>query len=234
MTDFNKINRPPAAEHWSRMQHPEVNRTAKRLIAFLRGSVTWNYQATRNAARYYIEDAIDRETAQKTVAMKGNPAGRPHNRDAVDAFFDYVENFPIRGVPAFTSLVEWFPIGPDAKPLPIRPLSVTREGGLFVPNFLNPWSEIAFDSYQASLYMTILERSVFRLTDFEDSPGRIIFLPKWQIGPREWKRKAVIWTRGQFPLLSDRELNDQIRIFIESKEIASKWFREHFDSKKKQ
>lgn len=233
MTDFNKINRPPAAEHWSRMQYTEVMRTARSLFAFLRGSVTWNYQATRNVARYYIEDAIDRQTARKIVEMKGNPTGRAFNKDAVDAFFDYVEEFPIRGVLAFTNLVEWFPIGPGAA-VPIKPLSITREEGFFVPNFLNPWSEIAFDPFQASLYMSILERSVFRLTDFEDSPGRIIFLPKYQIGPKEWKRKAVIWKRGQFPLLSDRDLNDQIRIFVESKEIASKWFREYVDKKRKQ
>lgn len=232
MSNLNKINRPPAAEHWSRMQHPEVLQTAKSVFAFLRGSVTWNYTAARNAALYYIEDGIDRATAYRVVEMKGNPVGRPFNRDAVDAFFDYVEEFPILGVPAFKGLVEWFPIGQGAA-VPIKPLSVTRESGFFVPNFLNPWSEIAFDPFQASLYMTILEKSVFRLTDFEDSPGRIIFLPKRQIGPKEWKRRAVLWSRAEFPILSDRDLNDQIRIFAEGKEIAAKWFRDYLDSKRK-
>lgn len=228
MTDFNKINRPPAAEHWSRMQHPDVLRTAKRLFAFLRGSVSWNYQSTRQVARYYVEDHIDRATAQRIVATKGNPAGRPFNRSAVDAFFDYVESFPIDGVPAFHELVEWFPIGQGAA-VPIKPLSVIREAGRFQPIFLNPWSQIAFDPYQASLYMTILEKSLFRLTDFEESSGKVIFLPKMDCDKPDGKRQAVVWKRGQFPLLSDKDLNDQVRIFSESKQIAMVWFKEHLD-----
>lgn len=226
MKDLLKIDRPPAAEHWSRMQSTDVQVTAKKIFNFLRGSVSWNYNPMRQAARYYIEDEIDRRTAVKVVSLKGNPLGRNHNLEAIHAFFDYVEERPIVGLKAFSDMVEWFPIAPKAA-VPIKPLTVTREAGSFVPTFLNPWSAIAFDSYQASLYMSILERSLFRLTDFEDSPGRIIFTPKFEIEPKNWIRKVVIWERGQFPLLSDAELSEQIKIFAEGKEIAKVLFREY-------
>ena len=175
MTSLLKIDNPPAAEHWSRMQHPDVTKTAKKIFAFLRGSVAWNYGPSRKVVKYHIEDGITREVGLRIATGHGSPLGRKYNIEAVNAFFDYVEHNPIDGLRAFTELVEWFPIAPRAA-IPVKPLSVTRESGFFVPNFFNPWSEIAFDEYQASLYMTVLERSLFRQTDFEDSPGRIIFM----------------------------------------------------------
>lgn len=232
MTSLLKIDRPPAAEHWSRMQHPDVTRTARKLFAFMRGTVAWNYGPGRKAVKYYIEDGITRDVGLKIANKHGSAFGRKYNIEVVNAFFDYVEKNPIDGLRAFTELVEWFPIAPRAA-IPIKPLSVTREGGSFVPNFFNPWSEIAFDDYQASLYMTVLEKSLFRLTDFESSPGRIIFLPKIEVAPGTWQRSPVIWKRGQFPLLSDAELNDQIRIFSESKEIARVWYQDYLDRKPK-
>jgi hypothetical protein len=230
MTSLLKIDRPPAAEHWSRMQHPDVSRTARKYFNFLRGSPRWSYQPCRLAARYYIEDRISRAVAMRVIQRRGSPLGWKHNEDAVNAFYDLVELFPIEGLHAFSDLVEWFPIAPKAA-IPIKPLSVTREKGSFVPNLLNPWSEIAFDGFQASLYMTILEKSLFRLTDFENSPGRIIFLPKMERNPGEWCRTPVVWSRGQFPLLSDRELNEQMRVFAESKEIAKVLYQEYLDRK---
>ncbi len=230
MNGLLKLDRPPAAEHWSRMQHPDVQRTAKKLYAFMRGSVAWNYGPSRQVAKYYIEDGIDRKVAIGIVSKKGSPLGREYNIDATNCFFDLVEAHPIDGLRSFDDLLEWFPIAPKAA-IPIRPLSVTREGGSFVPNLLNLWSEIAFDDYQASLYMTILEKSIFRLTDFENSPGRIIFLPKQELSPGVWRRSPVVWKRGDFDLLSDNDLNDQIRVFAEGKEIARVLYQDYLDRK---
>ena len=233
MKSLPKIDRPPAVEHWSRMQHPDAHRTARKLFAFLRGGVSWNYAPSRNVARYHIEDQITRDVALRIVQGYGNPIGRKYNLEVVDAMFDYFGTNPIDSVRAFSELVEWFPIAPGAA-VPIKPLMVTREGGRFVPNFFNPWSQVPFDSYQASLYMTILEKSIFRLTDFEDSPGRFVFFPKVQIGGDILQRRPLIWKRGQFPLLSDSDLNSQIRIFAESKEIAKAWYLEFIEKNRKQ
>lgn len=232
MTHLPKIDKPPAAEHWSRMQHPDVQRTARKLFAFLRGSVTWNYGPCRKVAKYYIEDGISREVGIKIASENGSPNGRDFNIAGVNAFFDFVETYPIVGLRAFSDFVEWFPIAPGAA-VPIRPISITRESGFFVPNFVNFWSGIPFDDYQASLFMTILEKSIFRQTDFENSPGRIIFLPKEEWSPGMWRRSPVVWERGQFPLLTDAELNDQIRVFAEGKEIAREWYAAHLESKKR-
>lgn len=225
MINVKKLERPPAVENWSRMQYRDVQRTAKKLFSFVRGGPIWNYNVCRDCARFYVEDGIERSVANQIVSMKGSSLGRPYNKQAVDALFDYLEKNPIEGVRAFDQMVEWFPLGPGVV-VPIRPLTVVRQQGYFSPIFLNPWAEIAFDDYQASLYMTVLEKSIFRLTDFENSPGQIIFLPKHQKMEGGPNRKAVVWNRGEFPLLSDSELNDQIRIFTEGKAIATRMVRE--------
>ena len=223
MTPFTKIDRPPAAENWSRLQNPQVDRTARNIFNFVRSSPVWNYNPSRKAARFYIEDGISREMGLKVATMKGNPLGHKYNVEVVHAWFDMVAKTPIEGVRAFDRLDERLPIGPGLF-VPVKPLTVIREGGQFAPIFFNPWSEIAFDDFQASLYMTALEASIFRLTDFEDSPGRIIFLPKIVCGSGEKHRRPVVWERGQHTLLSQAELNDQIRVFCESKEIARKMY----------
>ena len=230
MASLSKIDAPPAAEHWARMQHPDVQKTARKLFAFLRGTVTWNYNITRQVAKFYVEDRIARQVAVKIVSEKSSPLGRRHNLEAIHAFYDLVERSPIVGIHAFAGLVDWMPIGPKAF-IPIKPMAVTKGPDNFVLHWLNAWSSNPFDQYQASLYMTILERSIFRLTDFENSPGRIIFLPKSKVGAGEWQRSPVVWNRGQFPLLSEKELNDQIRVFAESKEVARIWFRDYLDRK---
>lgn len=226
MTSVAKVDRPPAAENWARMQHPDVNRTAKNVFAFLKGGITWNYLPSRRVAKFYIEDQIDRRMALKIVSERGNPVGRPFNIELVNAFYDFVESHPIEGVRAFDEMLEWFPLRRGVA-IPIKPLSVVRLDGRFTPIFLCPWSKIAFDSYQASLFMTILEKSVFTLTDFADSEGRIYFFPRHKVGEKEWQRRPVIWKRGDFPILTDRELNEQIRVFFESQELARIWYQDY-------
>lgn len=64
MNALKKLENPPAAENWSRMQHPEVQRTAKKLFSFLKSRLSWNYSVSRKCAKFYIEDQIDRATAR--------------------------------------------------------------------------------------------------------------------------------------------------------------------------
>lgn len=228
MKSIDKIDHPPAAENWSRMQYPDVLRTAKGMHNFLKGGVPWNYNLTRKVARYHVEDQISRGVAIRILDASKARLGKDQNRAAIDAFFDFVEAKPLSGVPAFSDFSVGFPISRFAY-IPIRPLLVTREGGRFVVNFLNPWSNIGFDHYQASLYMTILEKAVFSHTDFQDAEARVLFLPKVRIGKDEWERQPRVWTRGSIPLLSDTELNEQLRIFAESKELVRKWLSDGED-----
>lgn len=230
MIKVDKIDRPPAAENWTRMQSPDVDRTAKNIFNFFRGQPLWGYQTGRKVAQCHIEDGIDRATGLKMVERFGSSLGRPFNRELVLAFFDYVEENPFDGVKAFDGVVEYFPLRRSSF-IPIKPLTVIRQDGHFTPVFLCPWSNVNFDSFQRSLLMTVLERSLFTLTDFEDSPGKILFFPKRKQKGEPEVRKPMIWSRGQFPLLSDKDLSEQVKIFFEGKEKARLLYQEHLKRK---
>ena len=228
MKSIDRMDRPPAAEHWVRMQSPGVERTAKLVFNLLRSKITWNYNTAKNVARYHIEDQIDRLTGQGIVLRSKNRIGLPYNLQAVDGFFDYVEANPIDGLSVFSGLVEYFPVRRGLM-LPIRPLAVVNSRRGLEPIFLNPWSSIGMDRYQGSLLRTVLEKSIFTLSDFRSSDCKMIFLPKSSSSSGEVKRTPTIWTRDTFPMLTDRELLDQIKVFLEAQEIAIARFKEMDD-----
>ncbi len=232
MTTIEKIDRPPSAENWSRMQHPDVTKTARSIFTFVKGGPVWNYLPSRKATKFHIEDGIDRAMAVKIASRHGSALGRSFNVELVHAFFDFVEQNPIPGVRAFDELVEWFPLRRGVA-IPIKPLAVVRQDGQFTPIMLCPWSNIAFNEYQASLFMTVLEKALFTLTDFQDSQGLVLFFPTCEVSPRVWQRKPTIWRRGDVPLLNDADLNDQIRIFFESRELARVWYQDFLDHQPK-
>ncbi|ETX14891.1 hypothetical protein OCH239_20775 [Roseivivax halodurans JCM 10272] len=208
------------------MQHLDVDKTTKQLVSFLTGIVPWNYSIAKSCAKWQIEDGIDRRTALHIVREKGSALGRKHNAEVVEAWFDFVAENPISGVRAFDDFVEWFPLGPGIR-VPIKPLTVVRDQGHFSPVFFIPWSKIPFSDYQARLLFSILERSIFRHTDFEKSPGKIIFFPKVPTGSLGWQRKPSIWCRGDFDLLTDTQIIEQIEVFEASRERAKEWFEQN-------
>lgn len=227
---FTKLDRPPAAENWVRMNHPDVERTTKKLFGFAKsGPPIWNYVAGRKAAKYRVEDRINRNDAIRIATSSGNKLGRPFNAELIKSFLDYEQENPLDGVKAFDDQVEFFPLRRNLA-IPIKPLTVIRKDGRFTPIFLCPWSVVSIDDYQARLLMTILERSIYTYSEFEDSVGQILFFPKRDFGLGLKLREPMIWTRGQFELLSDTELADQIKIFFESREIAKVLYQEHLNN----
>ncbi|MBB1498497.1 hypothetical protein [Paracoccus sp. MC1862] len=221
MDKLAKLNRPPAAENWARLQHPSVGETTKKLYCFMKGSPTWNYLPARNASLYHIEDRISRATALEVVERSGSRLGRPYNIELINAFFDHAEKSPFDGVPAFKGFSQFFPLGRNVG-IPVRPLAVVRRNGRFSPIFLCPWSSEGLSQYQKSLYMTILEKAIFTLTDFDDAEGQVLLFPKCSVQGGVKKRTPVVWRRGEVPLLSDKDFLDQIKIFFEGQKMAAK------------
>ena len=63
--------------------------------------------------------------------------------------------------------------------------------------------------------MTILEDAIFSLTDFERSDAEIVFLPE-----TNGVRAPEVWHRGDYELLSEIELRNQLEIFLSAREAA--------------
>lgn len=230
MGSMNKIDRPPTVENWSRFQQPDINSTARKIFSFLKGGPRWGYQPSRKVVQYHFEDGIDRETGHKVIAQAGSPLGRFYNSELVDSFFDHVEAHPIKGIAAFSEFSTAFPISREIA-IPVKRIAVVRDEGKFCPIFLCPWSSIGFDKFQSSLFMTVLESSVFTLTDFQDANGKVLFFPKQEVSKGVFKRKAVVWSRGDKQLLSKGELEEQIQIFAKSKDLARVWYADFLKRK---
>jgi hypothetical protein len=64
--------------------------------------------------------------------------------------------------------------------------------------------------------MTILEDAIFSLTDFAESDAEIVFLPEGHDG----RRRAEVWHRGDYQLLSEHELRCQMEVFLSAREAA--------------
>lgn len=220
-----KLDNPPAAENWTRMQDPSVDCTTKNLFGFLKGRPQFTYEAFRRTSKYRIEDRISLEAALRINAGFGSHLGKTHNEEAIRAFFEFESKHPIEGLPVFDGVLEHYPLSRDSR-IPVKPLAVIREDSRFVPIFVIPWARWAFDDFQSSLYMTILERSIFTLTDFEDSNAKILFVPKIGLD-KNAKRSAILWERGEVPLLSNSDFADQIRVYNEGRVKALKLYESY-------
>ena len=67
--------------------------------------------------------------------------------------------------------------------------------------------------------MTILEDSLFSLTDYQNSPAELLFYPVQNL-QFEKVRVPAHWVRGDYDLLSQAELTDSMEAFLSGREIA--------------
>jgi len=217
--ELRKVDHPPAAINWVRLNDASPPVIAKRIFRFALSPPRWSYRAANAAAHDRIAFGLDRETARKMALTKGNPLGRPHNLSLVDAFYDYDSQRQYSGRPVYAEgLTEYFKLNQDLW-LPVKPLVIVAEDGKLVPVFLCGWSELSLTLFQRRLYMSIVEDAFFSLTDFQQSPGEFLFFPKEGIG-KEKHRAPEIWHRGDYDLLTQEQLQEQVTIYLEARDIA--------------
>jgi len=74
--------------------------------------------------------------------------------------------------------------------------------------------------------MTMYEDTFFSLTDYQNSPGEILFFPKNEARLSEVEdkdenlREPEVWQRGDYELLSQPELSRCVEIFVLAREKA--------------
>lgn len=230
MDNPSKLDKPPTVENWARMQYPSNQETTLSMFRFLKGRPIWSYEGARRAIRYRIEDRIDRKMALKGVANFGSKVGRPYNAEVIEAFFEYEAKNTIEGIPYFSDFSGSFPLSRIAR-IPVRPLTVVSAPTGPMPIFLCPWSKISLDYYQCQLFMTVVEEAIFTLVGFESSEAKFLFFPKRECKDGKVRRRPVVWHRGDFPLLSKHELEDQVKIFRESSVEAAAMYNDWLASK---
>jgi hypothetical protein len=112
---------------------------------------------------------------------------------------------------------EYFRVSRDLA-VPVSPLSIIRERGKFVPIFLCGWKKLELSHMQRRLLMTIYEDAFLSLTDFQESPSEFLFFPSDKSGVRYVEK----WERGDYSILSQKEVNDAVSVFLRGLELAKK------------
>ena len=151
-------------------------------------------------------------TAIRAALSRGHIKSRPYVAEYVGAFYDYdaVRNYS--GMPSYDQYVAPFNISRDIR-VPVKPLIVISEGGVLKPIFIVGWATMPLIVFQRRLLMTVLEDAVFSLTDFQNSPGEFVCFPRLT-GTNSGGRTPEVWNRGDYELLTDKELKDQLDLYL--------------------
>ncbi|MCB4767017.1 hypothetical protein LGR54_00180 [Ancylobacter sp. Lp-2] len=204
-----KLERPPYVHNWVRYNYADEVKTTKALVSFVRAIPQTTYVAASPIVRDRIIFGLDRETAMIAAMSKGPPKSRSHVAKLVSAFYDYDQGRKYSGSPSYDQFVHPFPVSRTIQ-IPVKPLLIIAEGGQLKPLFLFGWSTMPLDTFQRRLLMTIVEDTVFSLTDFQNSDGEFICFPKNEHGIRA----PEVWHRGDYNSLSPQELKQKIEIYL--------------------
>jgi hypothetical protein len=145
----------------------------------------------------------------------------------VQAFCTYAAERKYQATAAYMDFSVSFQIGRQLY-VPVKPTLVAREGGQLKPIFVFGWKSVPLTRFQRRLLMTILEDAIFSLTDFSESDAEIVFLPEND----EKHRVPEIWHRGDYELLSDIDLRNQMEVFLSARESAYPIIARWIDARK--
>lgn len=223
----NKLERPPSAYNWVRYNYTDEVKTEAELVRFALGVPQITYAAAMPIIRDRIVLGLDRKTALSAAMSKGAAKSRPHVTELVSAFYDYDESRRYSGNPSYDQFVQPFKAGRNIL-IPVKPLTVIAESGELKPIFVVGWSSMPLDTFQRRLLMTVIEDAVFSLTDFQGSTGEFVSFPK----DASKSRRPEVWRRGDYELLSQTELKEQVSLYLRALEAAKAHLLNSFANKK--
>ena len=213
-----KLDRPPSAINWARFVHDNGPKTTRSIISFVTGIPQVVYTAGYIAIRDRLNLAIEEPTALN-VAKRSAPKSRKQNVELVEAFLDFEagRNYPLATNIEFER--QWFPISREIG-VPVAPLTILRENGSFLPIFVCGWSDLVLTTAQCRLLMTVIEDAFLSLTDFHNAPAEFLFFPRVRQGDLKGQRRPIVWQRGDFDLLSQSQLEEQVETYLASRDEA--------------
>jgi hypothetical protein len=219
MTDFShavfrKLDRIPAAPNFARYNFNDLAKMTKAYVQFAKGMPTVSYKDGMVIIKDLVLGLIDIPQARKAARRCPASPSREAVIGFVDAFCCYAFSRHYQATPSYSDFQASFQIGRELW-VPVRPTLIAREHGQLKPIFVFGWKSVPLDTFQRRLLMTILDDAIFSLTDFQDSDAEIVFLPE-----SEGSRRPEVWHRGDYELLSDTEIGNQIELFLTARTDA--------------
>lgn len=215
-----KVMRPPSAQNWTRLNaFGDLKRTTLLIANFAVSVPPFNYNPAVGACKHKVELGLDLDTAIKSVQRSGAPAGRERNESLVRAFYDY-DGERQYGSKGFAESFEdgAFRVSREVR-VPTKPTFTVRNSGLLCPVLICGWQDFPFDLTHTRLFMTVLELGLFSFADYRHSPAEVALFPMDGEG-NDRKRFPKILMRGDYELLSERQLREQSELYIEAQAAA--------------
>jgi hypothetical protein len=222
---LKKLDRPPAAQNFVRLVTDHPITTGRNIVTLATSTLYWNYRAAYGFARAAIEDGLIESDAVKALRRMSLKLGLEHNEGLLKAFYNYERErkYSILNPVQFES--GFFRVSRDIK-VPVTPLTVVREKTGFLSVFLCGWSDLKeLTPLRRRLFMTIVEDAFLSLTDYMDGPAEFLFFPKRRIestetGLIETRRTPEIWKRGDYDLISQKDMSELIDVYLKGRELA--------------
>lgn len=223
---FRKLDRIPGAPNFVRYNFEDLAKTLKAYVTFAKGMPTVTYVPGLTLIRDLVLGLSDADQIKRAARRMKDSPSRVAIISFVDAFCEYAGVRRYEATPTYSDFAAFFPIARDLF-VPVKPTLVAREEGQLKPIFVFGWKSVPLTIFQRRLLMTILEDAIFSLTDFQNSDSEIVFLPE-VLGVR----RPEVWHRGDYELLSQVELKNQLEIFLSARSSAYPIIAEWLSTKK--
>lgn len=215
---MQKLKKPPYVHNWVRYNFPEVEKTTKKLVSFAKSFPPYSYQHANKLLRDRLNLGVNWEMLIRSAKTQGKTNSRPYCVELLEAFREFEQTHELSGRQSFDFEVLPWRISREIK-IPVRPLTSLVQNGRLEPVFVFGWARFELTEFQIRLMMTVIEDAVFTLQDYQQSKGHFIILPK---DAESGTRKGSVWHRGDYELLTQKELRDQVDIYLEALEQAQK------------
>lgn len=213
---MKNLDNPPYVHNWVRYNYPDLAKTTEGIVRFGRSIPQYTYQHAMKLLGDRLNLGVGWETLLTSAATEGRANSRALCVELLEAFRMFEEQHDLVGRRSYDFEVLPFKVSKNVR-VPVRPLTSIVQGGRLEPVFVFGWASFPLTHFQIRLLMTVIEDAVFSLEDYSASKGHFLILPR---DSNDGIRRAKVWHRGDYDLLSDIELRSQIDIFMEALEAA--------------
>lgn len=202
---IKKLRRPPTAHNWVKSIRSRRDDTALALHDFALYPPRTSLLAATAICTQIAVDGISLEQALKCAEGIKDPAARERAKWIVKAFHPASVENGWRGIQAFLTMVEFYPVSAGVK-VPVRPTFVINIEGKLTPHFVIPWAKMDLTDPQKRILSTIIYEAILTLEDFLESDAVIICTP---LAPHSKQERQVRhWKVSEFAFLTNDERID--------------------------
>jgi hypothetical protein len=202
----DEMRRPPSLPNWVRLNERRRDDTARNITRFVLNKPRHALGQVYRLIADYVTLGISAATTRRGIDLILDPLVRKLGHEIATALIPWLDANNIKGIEAFSSMAERYPIGRKIV-VPVKPTFVFNRGGSLTPVFVIGWSAIPLSYFQKRLLATMIYEAILTQEGFEGSDALILFAPRPKFS-KTTREVRPLWV-SQVTRLSDEELREQ-------------------------